>query len=299
MSILLYNVIGRLLDLLLKQIVLQKGEGVAGEVLQSGKVVYVSDVSSESRFAKRKPNIVGSFLAAPLRYKGEVLGVIHFGRNRPHAFSSPELKMLTLVASQVALSMANARLYTQTRELSVTDELTNVFNRRHFAQVLQLEWKRAVRFRRDLTLLMCDVDYFKRYNDTHGHLEGDLVLKQLGALLTGNLREVDTVARFGGEEFIILLPDTDKRGALAVAEKLRHLVQEKIKGITISVGVASYPDDVTEIDDLIDHADIALYDAKDKGRNQVFSYHESKQENPSLNPSGEPKKDPTKTRLVH
>ena len=282
------------------ELTLKNKEGVAGEVMHSGKTIYVGDVTASIKFTKRNAALMGSILSIPLRYKGETLGVANFGRARTHAFSGADVKMLTLVTNQIALSIANARLYTQTRELSVTDELTGVFNRRHFGQVVQLEWKRAVRFKRDLSLLMIDVDYFKRYNDTHGHPEGDIVLKKLGELLNTNLREVDTVARFGGEEFIILLPDTDKRGAIAVAEKLRHLVQEKINPITISVGVASYPDDVREVDDLIDHADIALYDAKDRGRNQVHTYMSFKEPTPAMPTSGEEKKEPSsKTRLVH
>ena len=277
------------------------GEGIAGEVLKTGKEIYVGDTQDTILFADKGVQFRGSMLSVPLTYKGENLGVINFGRARTYAFGANDIKMLTLVANQVALAMANARLYTQTRELSVTDELTGVFNRRHFSQVLQLEWKRAVRFKRDLSLLMIDVDFFKRYNDTYGHLKGDDVLRQMGDLLMTNLREVDTVARFGGEEFIVLLPDTDKRGATAVAEKLRHMVQEKIENITISVGVGNFPDDVQEMEDLIDHADIALYSAKDTGRNRVLTYRGSEKSATPMQPSQEPKLDPpsTKPRLVH
>ena len=272
-------------QLTVMQMTFQSGEGIAGEVLKTGKEIYVGDVRAEEKFQDKGLETHGSIFAVPLNYKGETLGVINFGREHPYAFGANDVKILTLVANQVSLAIANAKLYTQTRELSVTDELTGVFNRRHFAQVLQLEWKRAVRFKRELSLLMIDVDFFKRYNDTYGHLKGDEVLKGLGSLLTENLREVDTVARFGGEEFIVLLPDTDKRGALAVAEKLRHMVQEKIRSITISVGVANYPEDVTEMDDLIDHADIALYDAKDSGRNRVLTYNRATAKPaPAINP---------------
>lgn len=274
------------------------GEGIAGQVMQTGQAVYVSDAEQEPRFAKRDVAITGSVFSAPLRFKEKSMGVVNFGRDQTEGFSTHDVKMLTLVANQIALGLANAKLYTQTRELSVTDELTGVYNRRHFGQVLQLEWKRAVRFKRELSLLMLDVDYFKRYNDSFGHLKGDEILRGLGKLLNQNLREVDTVARFGGEEFIVLLPDTDKRGGLAVAEKLRHLIQETMDGITVSIGVASFPDDVTEIDDLIDHADIALYEAKDHGRNRVYLYHPSQKPEPIQTPSEEKTAAPPK-RLVH
>lgn len=276
----------------------QGGEGIAGEVLRTGKYIYVGDAGAEPRFAKKEVVIHGSLLSVPLNYKGETLGVINFGRARRFGFNAYDTKMLTLVANQVALAMANAKLYTQTRELSVKDELTGVHNRRHFGQVLQPEWKRAIRFRRELSLLMVDVDFFKRYNDTYGHLEGDKVLRSIGALLASNLREVDTVARFGGEEFVVLLPDTDKHGALAVAEKLRHLIQEKISGITVSIGVANHPEDVQEMEDLIDHADIALYEAKDGGRNQVVTYRTPKPSE-KLKKSEEEEGEAATKRIVH
>ncbi len=279
------------------QMVLKMGEGIAGEVLKNGKTICVGDLKEDPNFVFKGFQLRGSLLSIPLIYKNERLGVINFGRRGTFAFSPHDVKMLTLVANQVALAMANSRLYTQTRELSVTDELTGVFNRRQFGQVLHMEWKRAIRFQRDLSLLMCDVDHFKNYNDTYGHPKGDEILRGLGQLLTANLREVDTVARFGGEEFVILLPDTDKNGALAVAEKLRHLVQEKMGGVTISIGIAHFPEDVAEMDDLIDHADIALYDAKDAGRNKVFTYKGSKPM-PSVTEEGAPKP-PPKPRMVH
>jgi diguanylate cyclase len=137
---------------------------------------------------------------------------------------------------------------------------------------------------------MVDVDHFKKYNDTYGHKEGDRVLKQMGGLLVKTLREVDALARFGGEEFVVLLPDTDRNGALAVGEKLRRIVEseqftltdQNPIPVTISVGVANYPDDVQELEDLIDHTDLALYDAKDQGRNRVVAYPTRPQPSPVI-----------------
>lgn len=275
------------------------GEGIAGRVMQTAQPIYVERIGRDARFVQKGMPVEGCLFAAPLHFKGKTFGVANFGRELPDGFSKNDIKILTLVANQIALGLANARLYTQTRELSVTDELTGVFNRRHFNQVLQLEWKRAVRFKRELSVLMIDIDFFKKYNDTFGHLKGDEVLRKMGSLLDKNLREVDTVARFGGEEFVVLLPDTDKRGALAVAEKLRHLVQEQIGGVTVSIGVATFPEDVKEMDDLIDHADIALYDAKDQGRNRVFVFKPHRKES-LMKPAPEEKEEVTsKSQLVH
>ncbi len=147
--------------------------------------------------------------------------------------------------------------------------------------------QRAVRFGRPLSLAMLDIDHFKEYNDTYLHMEGDEVLKRIGKLLKTNLREVDTVARFGGEEFVLLLPDTDKHGAIAVAEKVRRLIEkerfttsggEPTRPVTISCGVATYPEDAGEMEELIDHADIALYRAKARGRNRVESFSRDDQD---------------------
>lgn len=258
------------------------GEGVTGLVAQSGRMVYISDVRKDLRYMhyRGEHRRTGSFLSVPLNYKGELIGVMNCGRTKVDGFSKNEIKLLQLVANQIALSIANARLYAKTRELSVRDELTGLYNRRHFLHVLQLEWKRASRFHHPLSLLMLDVDHFKKYNDTYGHKEGDRVLKQMGHLLVKTLREVDTLARFGGEEFVVVLPDTDRNGALAVGEKLRRIVEaeqftltdQNPIPVTMSVGVANYPDDVIMLEDLIDHADMALYDAKDQGRNRVVAY---------------------------
>lgn len=272
------------------QMVFRKGEGITGLAAETGKKIYIKDTSREKRFLNykgEKPPEPSSFLSLPLVYKDEVLGVMNFGRRGISSFTFQDVKMLSLIAGQVVLAIANARLYTRTRELSVKDELTGINNRRYFQNMLQMEWKRALRFHRDLSLIMVDVDHFKAYNDTFGHIQGDQVLKQIGALLKKNLREVDTVARFGGEEFVLLLPDTDKRGAIAVAEKVRLLVEghsfltedrRKTRRITISAGIASYPNDVEEMDDLIDHADIALYRAKEAGRNCIQCFKTPEQD---------------------
>jgi len=258
------------------------GEGVTGLVAQLGRMIYVQDIQKDMRYMnyRGEKRRKGSFLSMPLNYKGELIGVMNCGRSKPSAFSKNEIKLLQLIANQIALSIANARLYAKTRELSVRDELTGLYNRRHFLHVLQLEWKRASRFHHPMSLLMIDVDHFKKCNDSYGHKEGDRVLRHMGKLLVKTLREVDTLARFGGEEFVVLLPDTDRNGALAVGEKLRRIIDEegfvlsdkKPIPITISVGVSNYPNDVKDLEDLVDHADIALYDAKDQGRNRVVPY---------------------------
>ena len=258
------------------------GEGISGEAAKTGELIYVPDVTEEVRFLhyRGESSEKGSFVSVPLRYKKDVLGVMNCSRRGKNDFKEEDVRLLTMVANQIALAVENAQLYSKTRELSVRDELTGLYNRRHFQGVLQMEWKRTTRFRRPMSLLMIDIDHFKEFNDTFGHPFGDKVLKVLSNLILKNLREVDTVARFGGEEFVILLPDTGLEGAMVVAEKLRGLVEaerfagehQRIIPLTISIGVSSFPEDVREMDDLIDHADVALYEAKDNGRNRVIDY---------------------------
>src|SRR5262249_20204166 len=156
---------------------------------------------------------------------GLSLGAINFSRAEVDGFSTRDIRLLTTVAGQVAIALENARLYAKTKELTLIDELTRVYNRRHFQKILEMEFKRAKRFRRPLSLLMIDVDHFKEFNDTFGHLEGDHVLTDLAAVLADNLREVDTVARYGGEEFSVILPNTGLEDASGVAVKLKILVE--------------------------------------------------------------------------
>ena len=187
-------------------------------------------------------------------------------------------------------------LYERTRELSVRDELTQLYNRRHFQQVLPLEIKRSGRFNRPLSLLMIDIDHFKAYNDRYGHPAGDERLKEFVHLVASRTREVDFFARYGGEEFVLILPDADRRDGTRVAEKILTLVRDHrfstaagaqgsvvppvVQRMTVSIGVASYPEDAGSMEDLIDAADCALYEAKRGGRDRV-AVHQP----PSIPPS--------------
>jgi len=162
-------------------------------------------------------------------------------------------------------------------KLAVTDGLTGLYNYRAFRHQLRLEVSRARRFHLPLSLLMIDIDHFKRYNDRFGHPVGDKLLRQFSRLIQGNLRDVDCSARYGGEEFVVILPGTDKQSAGKVAEKLRMLIEQAPfqgasqlpgKSVTISIGVAAFPDDGREEEQLIRLADTALYNAKNGGRNQ-------------------------------
>jgi len=266
------------------------GEGLSGKVAGRGKPILVADLSQskdyvyypKSRYKK------GSYLGIPLFARdGRLLGVMNFHHPEPGGFSEQDLKLYQAVSEQIAISLDNALAYQNTKELTNRDELTKLYNRRYFFERLEKEVERAKRYQRRLSLLMIDIDHFKNYNDTFGHLLGDEILKQLARLLEGRLRKVDVVARYGGEEFLVLLPETEKRNALRVGEKLRKAVEkhnfhsqrpELGKGkITITVGVSSFPEDSESAYELLDLADKAMYYGKAQGRNQVCARIPSEQ----------------------
>jgi diguanylate cyclase (GGDEF)-like protein len=259
---------------------LRLGEGISGLVGETGQPILVPDVSAEARFAERACFPAhGAFLCVPLRIKeGRVIGVLNAHKPDPQAFIPADLELFETVAAQLAAALQNAQLYQQTKELSARDELTGLFNRRYLFEALEAEVQRARRYRRVFTLLMLDLDHFKHYNDTHGHLRGDEVLREVGRLLLQGTRRADVVARFGGEEFVVLLPEITKPWGAVVAEKLRTTVeqhpfyarQEQPGGkLTVSVGLAAYPGDAEEGLEVLDLADRALYGSKQQGGNRV------------------------------
>ncbi|MCP5468725.1 MAG: GGDEF domain-containing protein [Deltaproteobacteria bacterium] len=267
-----------------KTLVFKAGEGISGRVLQSKQSIYIPDTSKDQDYLyyKGMKSENGSFLSFPILTKDSVFGVMNFSRREIDAFSQREIKVLSIIVKQLAIALENAYLYAKTKELTLVDDLTGIYNRRHFLRILEMEFKRVKRFQHKLSLLMVDVDYFKKINDRFGHLEGDRILSQLAKLLQKNLREVDTLARYGGEEFAVVLPDTSIKDAEKVADKLRKFVKQASPNIlnnqksrlTVSVGVATFNPEMESIDELIDQADTALYQAKSYGRDCVTVFRE-------------------------
>jgi diguanylate cyclase (GGDEF)-like protein len=185
------------------------------------------------------------------------------------------------------LGEANAKL----RELSITDDLTGLFNRRYLVRALEAEFIRAIRYKRNFSVLLIDIDDFKQINDHYGHSCGDAVLIKLASLVRGGLRSSDVVARYGGDEISILLPETEKSKAAEVAEKLRGLIEGTPFGwhgeafhVTCSIGIASAPDDrIADWNDLLDKADQALYRGKETGKNVVFTFDSDKRQSSPTN----------------
>lgn len=257
------------------------GEGVCGHAARQRSRYYAPDLENEPLFKVKGERVRGSLLSVPMVRGEELLGVLNFERSVPNAFALADQDFFVAVADQIALAVQNARLHEHTLELSVTDPLTGVPNRRYLYQQLEAELARASRFESPLSMVMVDIDHFKLLNDTAGHSAGDDVLRKVAQLMRDNLRKVDTLARYGGEEFIVLLPQIDRTEAAEVAEKLRRAIAESgieqgrtqpLGKVTISVGVATMPRDATDDVKLIDSSDAALYASKRGGRNKVTSY---------------------------
>jgi diguanylate cyclase (GGDEF)-like protein len=257
-------------------------ESIFTKALKSRRPVNLKSVASARKPVSFWPSHKvkdGAFLAVPLLADGvKPVGVFGLYRKSPNSFDKDEIELLRKIAGQAAMVIDRITQYQHHRELSMTDELTGVFNRRYFNQRFDREIQRSQRYDRPLTLLMIDIDHFKTFNDHHGHLMGDKVLQSVATLLEHSIRKADIIARFGGEEFVILLPEIDKERGRKVAEKLRRTIErasfpnaetQPLGRLTISIGSASYPEDSTRGPELLERADRALYLAKTLGRNQV------------------------------
>lgn len=205
--------------------------------------------------------------------------------------SSDDFQKFEILASQLALQVKKIRLYETVRETSIVDGLTHVFVRRHFMERFSEELKRAFRYRFPLSVLMVDVDHFKSYNDQFGHLVGDKTLREVAQIIRDNVRRVDVIGRYGGEEFIVAAPEIDKNQGVELAERIRQAVAsrrfrlyDEETEVTVSIGISSFPLDLDKreqkefsedsLTELIQKADQALYQAKAKGRNQIIAYGE-------------------------
>jgi diguanylate cyclase (GGDEF)-like protein len=223
-----------------------------------------------------------AYVCAPLMAQGETLGVLHVGspataQPAPPGGADTRRRLIEAVAGQLALSLANVRLREVLRSQSIRDPLTGLFNRRYMEETLEREVRRAERARRPLTLLLLDIDDFKHQNDSFGHDAGDAVLRELGALLARCLRREDVACRYGGDEFVLVLPDASLDTALRRADEIREAVRglqvasqgRSVGALTVSIGLAALPDHGLDREALLAAADTALYRAKRAGRDRV------------------------------
>jgi len=269
-------------DLTLTQSVLELGRSLAVEDVLNSPYV---DPAIASLFTPQK-----SILVLPLMAKDQKFGAALIGFNQKHTFAQEDIAKGEQTAGVVALAMAKARLYQDVQRLAIIDELTGVYNRRGLMELGRREVERAIRSAWSLAAIFIDIDHFKSFNDTYSYAIGDQVLRVLSQTLKKNLREVDVIGRYGGEEFVVLLPDNDLRRTRRIAERLRHecasMLLQSEQGdlsITISVGVAILSQGMSHnvplenhywtqsiLDDLIAQAAQALHYAKESGRNRVM-----------------------------
>ena len=246
------------------------------------RAVVVQDLDADATYApwlhSAREQGYRSFLSVPLIAQDRALGCMNLYLSAPHELGRDEIQLLSTFASQAAMSIENARLFEETRQLASTDELTALANHREFYQQLAREVRRAQRYKRPLTLMMLDLDHFKGYNDRHGHLAGDQALRETAEVLRRNARDVDILARYGGEEFAVILPETDLNQAAFQAERIRAAVAtHAYRGrdsspqgdLTVSIGVAALSPGMRKIEQLVHDADQALYRAKGQGRNRL------------------------------
>ena len=254
--------------------------GKFDQVLVEAIAVKRETISIKPPIAKDHPyfpylgEASGSFIAMPLLSEGIPIGIFTvLGADNEH------IESYSILAEQLSLELKKNNLYEKVQEMAITDGLTGIYVRRHFLERLNEEVARSKRHALKLTMLMIDLDHFKRCNDTFGHLVGDIVLKEIAKIMKEYVRQVDIIGRYGGEEFVIALPDTDKGSAINVADRIRSSVEkhkfrayDETISMTISIGVATFPENGQDVATLIDRADQALYKAKEEGRNKVVSW---------------------------
>ncbi len=252
-------------------------KGTATEwVIRQKKSLMEPDLERDSIFTTGEEYLkrgIRSIVYLPLITKDEGIGSLIIGSRLPHAYTPTQVNLLERLASQISTSIANSQLYARAEQKSRIDELTGLYNRRHFDETLKHEIDRHSRYGSMLSLAFIDLDNFKRYNDTLGHLAGDKLLAQVGHLLQASVRNIDMAFRYGGDEFAIIMPHTSSENCYTVAERVRGIITAEIASnqisVTTSFGLASWPSDGLTTDHLINAADKALYHAKHTGGNRT------------------------------
>jgi diguanylate cyclase (GGDEF)-like protein len=246
-------------------------DGITGHVAKNKRMYYSPDVQKDNYYVAGS-NKTRSEVCFPLLIGERLIGVLDVESAHVDGFAPDALRLLSSLSAQIAIAIDNARLYAETKKLSLTDPLTSLSNRRSFDIFIDAEIKRAERYRRTFVVMMIDFDNFKNYNDKYGHSAGDSVLQKLSKIMKDIIRDVDFLCRYGGDEFVSILPETDASYALDVAERMRKkIAAQKIQPkITLSIGIASFPHDARDKSRLIDLADQACYEAKQRGGNRVL-----------------------------
>ena len=266
----------------LKDVRLKMGEGIAGIVAERGKPIIVKDVLNDKRCSKYFRDIKGlapkDVLCVPIISKKKPIGVLELvNKINGRVFTKNEQGLMLKFADQASMAIEGAKLYHKMANLAITDDLTKLFNLRYLYRVLDTEVKRCRRYNSTFSIIFLDLDSFKLVNDTHGHLIGSKTLVEVARMLVSSLRDVDIISRYGGDEFVIVLPHTTVEMAYKIAARIHNdmkkhsfLTEEGLSlRITASFGVAGYPDHAKDETELLKIADQAMYTAKEMGRNRV------------------------------
>jgi diguanylate cyclase (GGDEF)-like protein len=252
-------------------------KGISGKAIETGRVVRVADLTTMDNYISGLKG-AKSEMAAPMIARGKIIGVLNAESTKLAAFSERDEKLFTILAGSAGMAVENARLHKRISDLTMTDDLTGIFNYRYFVQRLEEEKRRAARYDLPLSLIMLDLDWFKKTNDTYGHEIGNIVLKEIVQVVKSCIRDTDTFCRYGGEEFIIILPQTGSSESSVLAERIRAEVEKHDFGIatdipglrvTVSIGTTSFPDNGLSTMELVQTVDMALYRAKGAGKNMV------------------------------
>ena len=265
----------------LKSVRLKIGEGIAGWVAQHGEPLVVPDVTKDARFTPRVDEVTQwktkSILCVPLSSKNRIFGVIQLINVDMTTFGRDQFMLLQALADYAAIAIDNARSGEKIQELTITDDCTGLYNARHLYSTIESEIHRSARFSYEFSVLFLDLDRFKLVNDTYGHLVGSRLLYEIGVTIKSRLRLIDYAFRYGGDEFVVLLPQTSKHSAMVVARRLLDLLRNTRfhlgDGLDISVraslGVSGFPDDAKNAHDLIRCADEMMYTVKNTTRDAI------------------------------
>lgn len=265
----------------LRGIRLRPGQGVAGWVAAKGEPLLIPDVACDPRYSPQidlgSSFVTRSLVCVPLRGKEGTLGVLEWINPYDDAFAESDLPLLAALADFAAIALENARTFENIQQLVITDDLTGLYNARYMHRLIDYEIERAQRYHSPVSLVFIDIDRFKQVNDSHGHMVGSRLLSQFGRFLHDKLRKVDHAARYGGDEFVLILPETDKAGALIVCNHLRDQMRlhpfSAEDGtplhMTASFGIASLPEDARDKNDLLRLADRMMYEVKESSRDGI------------------------------
>lgn len=258
--------------------------GIEGAVLRRHRPIILNDFRAHALFDADFDRFIGvescSVMAVPLVCRGRVIGVVKLVNRQPGgAFSPADQSLVTLLMEPAAIALENAILFKKMEHLSITDDLTGLHNVRYLNGFLYRELKRCRRYNLPVSVVFLDMDGFKTVNDRFGHLAGSQTLTEVGQVLKRMVREIDMVTRYGGDEFVVILPQTGPRGAAVIAERIRRGIAEATflgdmglqVSLTASLGVASFPEQGSTRDELIHQADAAMYQVKESGKNGVLS----------------------------